>query len=62
LIRRLKASEGGATAIEYALIVGIMAIVIVSISATGGALDRMYDRVQKAVEAMAGGGGEEDPG
>jgi pilus assembly protein Flp/PilA len=62
LIRRLKASEAGATAIEYALIVGIMAVVIVGISATGGALDRMYDRVQQAVDAMAGGGGEEDPG
>ena len=59
LIRRLCADESGATAIEYALIVGIMSMVVISIAATGGALDSVYEKVSEIIAAM--GGGEEPP-
>jgi pilus assembly protein Flp/PilA len=61
LMRRFLADEGGATAIEYGLIVGIMTIAIFGIAATGGALDGIYDRLSAIVIAlggsMGGGGG-----
>ena len=49
MIRRFWADESGATAIEYALIVGIMSIVVVSIAATGGALTEVYERIREKV-------------
>ena len=54
MIRRFWADESGATAIEYALIVGIMSIVVVSIAATGGALTSLYEEVRKIIAAMGG--------
>ena len=44
MIRRFWADESGATAIEYALVGGIMLTVVVSIAATGGALTEVYER------------------
>ena len=54
MIERLLADESGATAIEYGLIVGIMALVVLGIAATGGALDAVYTKVSLIVAAMAG--------
>ena len=57
LIRRYWSDEQGATAIEYGLIAGIMAIVVMGIAATGGALTSIYQRVSDIVAALGGGGG-----
>jgi len=54
LLRRFRADERGATAIEYGLIVGIIAVVIVGIAATGGALVSVYDRVAQLIPALGG--------
>jgi pilus assembly protein Flp/PilA len=54
LIRRFLADERGATAIEYGLIAGMMAVVVVSIAATGGALDGIYDKLEAIVVALGG--------
>jgi pilus assembly protein Flp/PilA len=54
LIRRLLADESGATAIEYGLIAGMMTVVVISIAATGGALDGIYDKLAAIVIALGG--------
>ena len=60
LLRRFRADEKGATAIEYGLICGIIAVALITIAATGGALDKMYnDKIANVIGAL-GGGGEED--
>jgi pilus assembly protein Flp/PilA len=43
IFRRFLADEKGATAIEYGLICGIIAVALVTIAATGGALDSLYN-------------------
>ena len=55
MIKRFLADESGATAIEYGLIVGIMALVVFGIAATGGALTAVYDKVSLIIGAMVGG-------
>jgi pilus assembly protein Flp/PilA len=60
LIRRFLGDERGATAIEYALIVGIMSMAVIAIAATGGALDNVYEKVSEIVDAI--GGGDDDDG
>jgi pilus assembly protein Flp/PilA len=63
LINRYLADESGATAIEYGLICGIIAVAVVAIAATGGALDTLYtDKIAKIIGALGGGGEEEDDG
>ncbi len=44
-LRRYLVDEGGATAIEYALICGIIATVVLSIAATGGAVEGLYNKM-----------------
>jgi pilus assembly protein Flp/PilA len=57
LIKRFLADEAGATAIEYALVLGIMSLAVVAIFATGGALDTLYnDRVNDVINGLGGGG------
>jgi len=56
-IRRLKSDERGATAIEYGLIAGIIAVCIIGISATGGSLTALYNKLSVIIGALAGGGG-----
>jgi Flp pilus assembly pilin Flp len=57
LIRRFWSDEGGATAIEYALICGIIAVAVISIAATGGALDTLYtEKIANIISALGGGG------
>ncbi len=58
LIKRFLADEAGATAIEYALVLGIMSLAVVAIFATGGALDTLYsDRVSDLIDGLGGDGG-----
>ena len=60
MFSRFRANERGATAIEYGLICGIIALAIVAIAATGGALDTMYNmKISNVISALGGGGGEE---
>ena len=54
MIRRFLANQSGATAIEYGLVAGMMTIVVVSIAATGGALDGIYAKLQEIVAALGG--------
>ena len=53
-LSRLWADNSGATAIEYALVGGIMMVAVVGVIATGGALDSIYQRVYKIVAATNG--------
>lgn len=46
--------ERGATAIEYALVAGIMALAIISIAAAGGALDGLYNKLNEVITALGG--------
>ena len=54
LLRLFLSDERGATAIEYGLIVGIIAVVVVGIAATGGALVSVYERVSELIPALGG--------
>ncbi len=54
LTKQFRASEAGATAIEYALICAIIGTVIIGISATGGSLTGLYDRLRQIVTATGG--------
>jgi pilus assembly protein Flp/PilA len=56
LIRRFRTDESGATAIEYGLICGIIAVALTSIAATGGALEGIYDRMSAIIGALGGDG------
>jgi Flp pilus assembly pilin Flp len=53
LIREFQKDEGGATAIEYGLIVGIIATVVVGIFGSGAALSGLYTVIAAIVTAMA---------
>ncbi len=57
VISRFLSDESGATAIEYALVVGIMSLAVVAIAATGGALEAVYQNVSLIIAAIGGGGG-----
>jgi pilus assembly protein Flp/PilA len=56
-IRRYLADEGGATAIEYGIICGMIAVVVLGIAATGGALDLLYQKMAQIAAALLNGGG-----
>ena len=53
-IKRYVACEHGATAIEYALVVGIISTALVSIAATGGAVELLYDKLMDIVAVFTG--------
>ncbi len=53
LIRKFRSDEGGATAIEYGLICGIIATTLIGIFGTGTALTGLYDVIAAIVSAMA---------
>ena len=55
-LRRLLRDDGGATAIEYGLIAAMIAVVLISIAGTGGAVDALYNAFTGAAEAMANAG------
>ena len=54
LIKRYLAGEHGATAIEYALVVGIISTALVSIAATGGAVELLYDKLMEIAATFTG--------
>jgi pilus assembly protein Flp/PilA len=58
-LKRLRSDERAATAIEYGLICGIIAVAIIGISATGGSLTGVYQTLTEIVSAL--GGSEEPP-
>ena len=55
LATRFIKDESGATAIEYALIAGGLAVVIVAIFATGGPVDTMLRGLFTRVSTIVGG-------
>lgn len=58
LAQRFWADENGATAIEYALILGIMSLAVVAVAATGGAVDTLYEeKVSDVIDGSGGGAG-----
>ena len=54
LIKRYLACDRGATAIEYALVVGIISTTLISIAATGGAVERLYNKLMEIAAIFAG--------
>jgi pilus assembly protein Flp/PilA len=54
---RLK-QEKGATAVEYGLMVGLIAAVIITtVILLGGQLDQLFQRITTAIGGAGGGGG-----
>jgi pilus assembly protein Flp/PilA len=53
LIAKFRSDEGGATAIEYGLVVGIIGAAIIGIWGSGGALNGLYETIAAIVAAMA---------
>jgi pilus assembly protein Flp/PilA len=57
-IKRLLSEERGATAIEYGLIAGLIAVVIIgALTVTGTSLKTVFETVSGELETVAGGGG-----
>jgi pilus assembly protein Flp/PilA len=53
-LQRLIKDESGATAIEYGLIAGLVAVAIIAaLTALGGALDTMFSNVASTVSTAA---------
>ena len=56
-MQRLWSDERGATAIEYGLICAMIAVVVIGISATGGSLSVLYERLKDIVTGLGGNDG-----
>jgi Flp pilus assembly pilin Flp len=52
-VERYLAGESGATAIEYALIVGIIATALIGIAATGGAVEALYNTMSVVADTLS---------
>jgi pilus assembly protein Flp/PilA len=55
VIARFGTDESGATAIEYGLICAMIAVVLIGIASTGGALSLLYDKMSAIGTALLGG-------
>lgn len=55
-ISHFMSDERGATAIEYGLICGMIAVVVISIVGVGGGLTVTYDKLREIITALGGGG------
>ena len=53
-LKRYRCDERAATAIEYGLVAGIIAVAIIGISATGGALSALYNTLSNIVVGLGG--------
>jgi pilus assembly protein Flp/PilA len=54
---RLKKDEKGATAVEYGLMVGLIAVVIiVAVTALGGQLKTLFESITGSLKGAGGGG------
>ena len=52
-VDRLKKEEKGATAVEYGLLVGLIAVAIIfTVLALGGELNRLFQAVETALSAV----------
>ena len=61
-IKRLLSEERGATAIEYGLIAGLIAVVIIgALTVTGTSLKSVFESVSGELQEVAGDGGGEAP-
>jgi len=57
-IKRLLSEERGATAIEYGLIAGLIAVVIIgALTVTGTSLKSVFENVSDNLETVAGNSG-----
>lgn len=54
VLTRFLSDQSGATAIEYGLIAAMIAVVIISIAGTGGAVEALYETLGLATDALAG--------
>lgn len=55
LMTRLRTEEKGATAVEYGIMVGLIAVVIiVAVSTLGGTLDGFFDTVNGTLKPATG--------
>ena len=62
-IKRLLSEERGATSIEYGLIAGLIAVVIIgALTVTGTSLRSVFETVSGELETVAGEGGDGDGG
>ena len=58
-LKRLWSDERGATAIEYGLIAGLIAVVIIgALTLTGNSLNTVFGQVADKLEEVAGGSGD----
>jgi len=56
MIKQLIQDEAGATAIEYGLIAGLVAVaIIVALTALGDSLDSLFSQISDAVDSAASG-------
>ena len=55
-VRRFWVDERGATAIEYGLICGMIALVVIAIAGAGGGLAVTYNKLVAIIEALGGSG------
>jgi pilus assembly protein Flp/PilA len=57
-IRNFLADQSGATAVEYGIIIALIAgAIIVALGALGGGLSGLFDRMTATVAGAGGGGG-----
>ena len=62
-LKRLASDERGATAIEYGLIAGLIAVVIIgALTLTGNSLNTVFGQVADKLEEVAGGSGDSGSG
>ena len=58
IFKRLLSEEGGATAIEYGLIAGLIAVVVIgALTLTGTSLNSVFTTVAGKLDDVAGGSG-----
>lgn len=62
IAERFWADESGATAIEYGLICGMVAVVVIAIAGAGGGLTITYNKLIAIITALGGGGGNNSGG
>ena len=55
-VRRFWVDESGATAIEYGLICGMIALVVIAIAGAGGGLSVTYNKLVAIIVALGGSG------